>query len=349
MPETHKPNEQEVIVIEDESLQQGFTQIPNAILRRPDVTSGAKITYMALLSYAWQKDSCFPGQETLALDTGVGKRSVIRYLQELQAVGLLEIKRRGLGLTNVYVIKRISVTARSAKLAHQEMPKTTHQEVPIWHAKEYEEEKETDELISNIRMRTRAELNVDNSVSNVDKPPRTTSFPLVSGEGETQHKPSTSSVSRNDTAASAPARRTSGEIESVGTVLKRGRGRPPKQPYDEDRQQILAYIEDFAREMGDKAPLTASVSRAYNLYKASDKPIALFVDALYQARAKTKERSAHINAAPDPAHPFAPKAKMAYYFALLEDELGLREDDPHDTASNGAPYTSRTRTQNDTV
>ena len=176
-------------------------------------------------------------------------------------------------------------------------------------------------------MRTRAELHVDNSGANGDKPSRTASSRSTARGETTQHKPPTTSVVPADTAASIPERRVAGEIESIGPVLKRGRGRPPKQPYDEDRQQILAYIQDFAREMGDKAPLTASVSRAYNLYKASGRPIALFVDAMYQARARTKERSAHIKASPDPTQPFAPKAKMAYYFALLEDELGLRNDD----------------------
>ena len=179
MPETHKPNEHEVIIIEDETLQQGFTQIPNAILRRPDVTAGAKITYMALLSYAWQKDSCFPGQDTLALDTGVGKRSVVRYLQELQAIGLLEIKRRGLGLTNVYIIKKTLGTSRSAKLALQEMPKKTHPEVPNWHPKEYEEEEDEERItLSNIRRNINSRPIVDetpgsNSASHPVAPSRT--------------------------------------------------------------------------------------------------------------------------------------------------------------------------------
>ncbi len=34
------------VVIEDETLRQGFTQIPNTILRRPDISPGAKLTYM---------------------------------------------------------------------------------------------------------------------------------------------------------------------------------------------------------------------------------------------------------------------------------------------------------------
>jgi len=57
----------------------------------------------------------------------------------------------------------------------------------------------------------------------------------------------------------------------------------------EERQQILAFIEDFATEMGDEAPLRSSVSRAYNLYQESGMPIGAFVSFLYEARALTKE------------------------------------------------------------
>jgi len=307
LPETHRPNEHEVIIIEDESLRQGFTQIPNAILRRPDVTSGAKITYMALLSYAWQKDSCFPGQETLALDTGVGKRSVIRYLQELQGVGLLEIKRRGLGLTNVYVLKKIFGIPRSANLAHQEMPKTTHPEVPIWHPKEYEDKEEEDENYSNIRMRTRTDFSVDNSQSQPVTPVRNRSVSATN----------TRSASKSEE-----------DVESIGTVLKRGRGRPPKEAYDENRERIFAYINDFARELGDNAPLKSSVTRAYNLYRASGASIERFTDAMYQAKAKTKEHSASIRTKRATGDAWAPKAKMGYWFSVLEQELGLEREKP---------------------
>jgi len=81
-----RPDASDVIVIEEERLRESFTQIPNTVLRRADVSPGAKLAYVMLLSYAWQKDSCFPGQDTLSRDIGVSRRSVITYLQELQAL-----------------------------------------------------------------------------------------------------------------------------------------------------------------------------------------------------------------------------------------------------------------------
>ena len=138
--------EQPTVFVEDETLRQGFTQIPNSILRMKDVSAGAKLTYVALLSYAWQKGSCFPGQETLAEDMGVSKRSVITYLQELQKAGLLRVTRRGLGRTNVYVLPKSrsaksalpeAQTSRSENLALHEVKDPTLPEVQNLQREEY--------------------------------------------------------------------------------------------------------------------------------------------------------------------------------------------------------------------
>jgi len=63
---------------------QGFTQVPNFILRSKTLSVGAKLTYSMLLSYAWQNDYSFPGQGKLAEDMGSGKRSVVRYIDDWQ-------------------------------------------------------------------------------------------------------------------------------------------------------------------------------------------------------------------------------------------------------------------------
>jgi biotin operon repressor len=115
------------VIIEDEALAAGFTQIPNLVLRRADLQPGAKLTYMVLLSYAWQQDHAYPGQDRLAADMGVSERSVITYLKQLQETGLVTIRRRGLGLTNVYVLHRL--TPRSEKSALPEVQDSTGLEV----------------------------------------------------------------------------------------------------------------------------------------------------------------------------------------------------------------------------
>lgn len=116
----------------------------------------------------------------------------------------------------------------------------------------------------------------------------------------------------------------SGGLESLADALKRRQIKPVT--YNEDRQAILAYVQDFAREFNDQAPLRSSVSRAYNLFKQSGTSLDVFIQAMYQARAVTKERSASIrskgNAA---AGSISAKNKTAYWFSVLEDVLGLKE------------------------
>ena len=86
----------------DAATTQGFTQVPNFLLRMKEITSGDKMTFAMILSYAWQNDSCFPGQATLAKDMGVDERTIRRHIQALQTAGLLVIQQRGQGKTNIY-------------------------------------------------------------------------------------------------------------------------------------------------------------------------------------------------------------------------------------------------------
>jgi Helix-turn-helix domain len=90
------------IVGADPVTELGFTQVPNFILTKGDVSVGAKLAYAMLLKYAWGDSACFPGQTKLADDMGSGERSVRRYLEELEKAGLLEIEQRGLTKTNLY-------------------------------------------------------------------------------------------------------------------------------------------------------------------------------------------------------------------------------------------------------
>ena len=82
----------------------GFTQVPNFILKDPNLSVGAKVVYAMFLSYAWHNDSCFPGQERLAADIGMSRSRVTEFISELNRAGLITIQRRGQGKTNIYVV-----------------------------------------------------------------------------------------------------------------------------------------------------------------------------------------------------------------------------------------------------
>ena len=96
------------LLIEDETLRAGFTQIPNRVLHARNLSRDAKLLYGFLLSYAWQQGRCFPGYAQLCVAMGASPSIVRKYMRELEAVGLLVQKRRGLGKTNLYTLCSLS-------------------------------------------------------------------------------------------------------------------------------------------------------------------------------------------------------------------------------------------------
>ncbi len=75
-------------------------------------------------------------------------------------------------------------------------------------------------------------------------------------------------------------------------------------------------------KLHDEAPLKSSTTRAYNLYCRSGMQLNSFFDTLYDAEQETMRRSATIKK--QTAQGF--KNRMAYFFAVLEDKLGLRQN-----------------------
>lgn len=76
--------------------------IPDWLSPRTEVTPGAKMVYSALVRYGGQNGEAWPGQDRLASDLGMGLRSVMRHIAELEAHGLIVVEQRGLKQTNLY-------------------------------------------------------------------------------------------------------------------------------------------------------------------------------------------------------------------------------------------------------
>ena len=88
----------------DAATRGGFTQVPNFLVKSKSLSAGDKLAFAMLLSYAWQNDHCFPGQQRLAVDMGLHETNVRKHLKSLEAGGLLAITRRGQGKTNIYTL-----------------------------------------------------------------------------------------------------------------------------------------------------------------------------------------------------------------------------------------------------
>lgn len=98
---------QKTLVILDNNIRQGFAQVPNIVLRDSLLSGNEKTLYALLLSYAWQDNECFPGQERLAKDMGLTRKSINQLLGKLRQAGLIGWKRQGLGKVNLYHINRL--------------------------------------------------------------------------------------------------------------------------------------------------------------------------------------------------------------------------------------------------
>lgn len=126
----------------------------------------------------------------------------------------------------------------------------------------------------------------------------------------TNGDPSLSGTDR--TALSIPAGSAPRDgMEAIGVTLAR-RQEPRVSNDDEARSLCVSYLEDFARELGDRSPLRHSVSRALNLYRRSGRSRDEFIAAMYLARSRTKEATKVRN-------------RMAYWFSCLEDVLDVKE------------------------
>ncbi len=92
---------------------------------------------------------------------------------------------------------------------------------------------------------------------------------------------------------------------------------PP--PADPERDAVTLLLGDLRRELGDRAPLGATVSRAINLKRRAGADWEAFATAVYSARAATQARTHAIR---DRDRTGAHKA--GYFFAVLADRLGMR-------------------------
>lgn len=77
--------------------------IPNWLLSRSEVSSGAKLCYARLVQYAGKNGSAWPKQDTLADELGIGVRNVQYLLKELIDLSLIHSTRQGKGLPSKYL------------------------------------------------------------------------------------------------------------------------------------------------------------------------------------------------------------------------------------------------------
>ncbi len=128
------------------------------------------------------------------------------------------------------------------------------------------------------------------------------------------------------------------ERTAAAVALKPAGKRTAAAEEAERRRVVRQFIVDYGHELGDKAP-RSSTTRALHLMEEADVNLTVLVECMRQAKLKTQKRSGTIHGPEgDSPDAFAPKNKMPFFFAVLRDELGLKEAAPTATKSRqGTP------------
>jgi Helix-turn-helix domain len=103
----------ERVIVENEMLRAGFAALPYIVLRDTKLSVGARLTYAVLLSYAWQDNETFVGQQKMAKDMGISGRQLQRYLYELRDRLYIDISREDKRFNNIYIIKDVKTKLKA--------------------------------------------------------------------------------------------------------------------------------------------------------------------------------------------------------------------------------------------
>jgi len=296
-PDKEGAPEPGTLLIEDEMLRAGFTQMPNRVLRAPNLSRDAKILYAFLLSYAWQQGRCFPGYAQLCADMGASPSIVRKYMHELETVGLLVQKRRGLGKTNLYTLCSLSratleppVPPRRAETDDQDVPLSAPLEGNPCSEEEDSTEKDTnEEEFDSKGPATHAERADDGAVR---QPTRRQ--PRGAGQGKAMRQPATGSAGH--TGAPSPPTEVAPPVLEVA----------PPVP---DDQALVALLAEAGDEFGDRAA-RSSLTRVRTLRQRHGLAVEEVTRHLDQAALLTRA-----------CRTVQPDKRMAYLLTVLENSV----------------------------
>ncbi len=295
------------LLIEDETLRAGFTQIPNRVLHARNLSRDAKLLYMFLLSYAWQRGRCFPGYAQLCADMGASPSIVRKYMSELEGVGLLVQKRRGLGKTNLYTLCSLSTATLEPPLPPRRAENddqtcgslvSDDQDAPLSNALEgnpCSEEEDSLEKDSNEEgfdskgPATHAERADDGAVRQPIK-----GQPRGAGRGEAMRPPATGSAGH--TVAPSPPTEVAPPVLEVA----------PPVP---DDQALVVLLAELGDEFGDRAA-RSSLTRVRTLRQRHGLCVEEVTRHLAAAARLTRA-----------CRTVQPDRRMAYLLTVLENSM----------------------------
>lgn len=91
-----------VLTIGGAVMSNGWVKVPNGLVSAVSPTTLA--VWVAIAEYANRVGIAWPGQGSIAQKVGVTDRTVRRAITELEAIGALDVERRGRQKTNSYIV-----------------------------------------------------------------------------------------------------------------------------------------------------------------------------------------------------------------------------------------------------
>lgn len=287
----------DIIEIVDENLRQGFAQVPRPILRAKGLSVKAKLVYIALLDYAWQSGSCFPGQPRLAADLDTSVDTVQRALGELKSYRLVNWKRQGLNRPNIYYILRLAENPHlkttdggNRRLRFPEAASSGVKKPQSSGIKNTQREKYS---TSKRDSRDRSSKEQDGASTAVG-PLRSSGFRHIR---EALSHPSTNRLMSRSVGLERASR-------SAGRPSNKARARP-EAPF-----RLHQTVLEVSHELGDTDHLASNLRQTARLWAQSGHSEQAFVQLMYEARSRTMQAGRVRN-------------RMPYFFACLRELLGI--------------------------
>jgi hypothetical protein len=256
-------------------------------------------------------------------DEGCGIRdrtTLSKALQALEQKGIIQSEKRkdehGENVTTIYSLRfrkppqgeagkeKQGVVGNSYHGSRNTPPPVVGNSYP-------QETSKQDVSLSNIRKATSHEVESANAHTVAAEP---------QPNGVSQFSGSNHTVQRASSPSGVPQR--GGEVAHIAQTLQRKHPLLTAPPQDEQAHSaIKSYVQAIAQNLHDEAPLSSSTTRAYNLYTRAGVHLSWFLNLVYDAEKEANRRSATIKKITTRGF----KNRMAYFFAVLEDKLGLRQ------------------------
>jgi hypothetical protein len=261
-------------------------------------------------------------------DEGCGIRdrtTLSKALQSLEQKGIIQSEKsrdeRGENVTTIYSLRFRKTPQGEAGERQQGVVGNSYHSSrntppPVVGNSYPQETSKQDVSLSNIRKATSNEISSGNSRTANREPEAIGKLQHIAAESLNPSSPSSSREAQRG-----------GEVAHIGETLQRKHSHFRSPPRDEEAHEaIKSYISEMARKLHDEAPLISSTTRAYNLYQRAGVYLGRFLNLVYDAEQEATRRSESITKLTSRGF----KNRMAYFFAVLEDKLGLRH---HPTTS----------------